>query len=1188
MRILRSIFIWIGPVIFLLVLVGCSFLYWALGTPSGSRWALVTAVEQLDGEVSGVSGTIWEGLHVDAFSLALPNVTVKLDSFNLQVRWPELLERRLHVQDISANVVSVDLASSPDKTPGEPFKMPALPLRVAIDRLAVDELIVRQNGEQVPVSIQNLASSLALDDEGAQLVLQSLELGHELVHAEFQGEAKVLSLQEPWPLQAHFTTQATGLTADSPLCARRYLPTLPNGNKVSASTEPEPCTLDIDTRIDGTIDALKVAVEGSGQGMSLDANASLTPLAAFPLKDAVVALQLADGSSLHGNVDWTSSTDDKVTLDRIVGALRTDKLDIGQLVGPSIPPAVITASGDFDIQLRDHTDVLDAEVALVFADDSRWNKQALSGRLKGKIVNSAPAPGAAQSTGAAVSAGPSLSWRGLQLTALDMDLVLGKNQLQANGSLGVADRGLKLNLVAPDLAAFWPDLPGGARLQGEVAGSLSSHKANLTARYTPSKSKQQEIGSAPIDLEVSLDGKWGKGATERDGAEGWRARISTLKVDHAGLGLRVGAATDVSFLPGVAAPAWQWQVGRSELQFTMSSQQLFVLNHEGSRGGPGRWETQGAIAKLAISPRLISQLRKKLNVEDKEEKERGKVKIKANQGDDLSRIVLGMNWNLRFAGALEGQAHIERLSGDIMVPAEPAFPLGLQLFKLDINAKRSNASTSRLTADLQLRTAKMGSLSASASTLLHATPGGAPVLEPKDTKTVKINADIEDLGWTSLFLGDATELGGAVRANVQLESRPNGTWDSSGTISGQKIRFVRIDDGVRLLDGTLSARLQGEKLILDSLSFPARLRVEPKEWRTAEWLRTNPEAKGGSLTILGEWNLFDSSGNVDVDFYRYPILQRSDRYAMISGKLRVAAELPKMAITGSIIADAGWFDLDMLGGIPTVDGDVVVLRKGEEKKTVSAPVDMSMDLDVDLGRRVYLTGYGVNSGLVGKMHVSMHDGKLTGIGALRTRGGAIEIYGQRLQLRRGTVTFQGDITSPVLDIEALRTGLPVEAGVRVVGTAKRPRIDLVSYPAVSEIEKLSWLLMGHAADESGGDMALLLSVGTSFLGSGEPFYRRFGIDEVSVKSGQLGSVASILPAETVVSRLDSGTSDIERKFISVSKKLSNGVTLSAQQALSDTGSVGRAAYQLARGLTVEISAGTINGLALVYRWFSRD
>jgi translocation and assembly module TamB len=247
-----------------------------------------------------------------------------------------------------------------------------------------------------------------------------------------------------------------------------------------------------------------------------------------------------------------------------------------------------------------------------------------------------------------------------------------------------------------------------------------------------------------------------------------------------------------------------------------------------------------------------------------------------------------------------------------------------------------------------------------------------------------------------------------------------------------------------------------------------------------------------------------------------------------------------------------------------------------------------MEIDVDLGPRFYLTGYGVNSGLVGSLRVTMIGGKLTGMGALRTRGGRIELYGQKLLLKRGTVTFQGDITSPILDIEAVRTGQAVEAGVKVAGTARKPRIDLVSYPEVSEVEKLSWLLLGHGPDDSGGDMALLLSVGTSFLGDGEPFYRKFGIDEVAMRSGDLGSAGSILPVESVVKSLNSGTSNEERKFIAITKALTADISVSLEQAMADTGTVGRASYRLARGLTAELSAGTVNGLALIYRWFSPE
>jgi translocation and assembly module TamB len=48
------------------------------------------------------------------------------------------------------------------------------------------------------------------------------------------------------------------------------------------------------------------------------------------------------------------------------------------------------------------------------------------------------------------------------------------------------------------------------------------------------------------------------------------------------------------------------------------------------------------------------------------------------------------------------------------------------------------------------------------------------------------------------------------------------------------------------------------------------------------------------------------------------------------------------------------------------------------------------------------------------------------------------------------------------------------------------------------------------------------------------------------------------------------------------------MTVSIRQALSETGTVALVSYRLARGLTAEASVGTVNGLALVYRWFSRD
>jgi len=1193
-------------------MVVSGFCYWALATSSGTRWALETAAGQLDAKIQGVAGTVWDGLRVASFDMPLPrDGRVRIDGLDLRVRWRELRERRLRVANLSADAVRVDIpAPGPQEPESEPFQMPELPVSLALDRFALGKLDLYQpDGARIPVDVGNVAASLYADNNGAQLGLQSAQVGNEQLAASLEGDVRLLGMADPWPMKVVLDAQARGLVDSSPLCARNYLETLP------AAEGPQDCTLALRTTVEGSLDEVALALKGTGQGMGADVQANLTPRGAFPLKDASADISLADGSSVQAKLDWQAEAPvDGHASDRLTGKLQVGRLNLAQLAGKDvIPEAMITMAADFDLKLLDRSALQSADVALAFDDASSWNKNPLSGHLKANVRAHPQARAANDSAGSQPSgqaataqvdagaaepasgtqgadAGPAARpfWEGLALAAIDMDLSLGQNHLQAKGSLGVEDSSVKLDLNTPELAAFWPGLPGGASLAGTLAGTLASHKTDLVAHYAAGKGGvDAKVGEAPVDVHVVVDGGWGRGPDGRQ-PEGWRGTLRSLDADHAGLTVKSDSATAISFIPGAQAPAWQWQVGPSSVAVLLNSRPLVTLSHAGSRGGAGRWETQGAISQLVVSPRRIDEVRKLLGMQEAAAaREKGGVKIRGEASQKDTEITLALDWNLRFAGVLEGEAHAQRVSGDIIVPAEPAFPLELETLGLDVKIRRASATASTVTADLRVHTRRMGQATASATTLLHARDGSL-YLEPKDRKSARIAADIGDLSWVSLFTGDAMEFGGSVSANLEVESRPDGSWNSSGIIEGSKLRVVRVDDGVRLLDGTLAARIADNRLILDKLSFPARLRAKPKEWRTEEWVTTNPDAQNGSVTITGEWDLLKSTGDIDINLYRYPILQRADRYAMLTGKLRLSAVLPRMSITGSVTADAGWFDLDMLGGIPTVDSDVVVIRPGETLEEPSAPLDLSMDLEVDLGPRFYLTGYGVNSGLRGNLHITMAGNKLTGIGALNTRGGAIETYGQRLQLRRGTITFQGDIANPILDIEALRTGLAVEAGVRVAGTARRPKIDLISYPAVSEIEKLSWLLLGHGPDDSGGDVALLFSVGSSFLSDGEPFYRKFGIDEISMRSGELGGSGSILPAESVVKGLDDSASDIERRFVIVSKGVANNLTLSLRQALSDTGTVGHLSYRLTRRLTAELSVGTVSGLALVYRWFSRD
>lgn len=1214
-RWLRGIVIWFGPIVIVLVLIVCGFLYWVVNTAAGTRWAVATAVSQVDGLAKDVSGTLWGGMSVGKLTLSLPDLDVDLEDLVLQANWRELLDRRLHVNVLTASSLSIDLhAGEPKPESTEPFSMPELPVQVALDHFYLGKLAIAQEGEPIPVNVGNLGAALALGRDTGQLVVRSARVEHDTIRADVDGELDVESFASPWPLAADFNVQATGLTAQSPLCARNYMPNLPGKKKATQEgreTVPEsedvgPCDLHVNLTAEGDLDQMRAKLAGQGQDMTVKLDASLAPAAAMPLNDMAFAIQLADESSLEGAVAWKAGESGQDN--GLSGTLRAQRFDVGNLVGPAIPEAVISMDASFGARLRPDFMPALADVDILFGEGSRWNQQALSGSLKASLTHersraAAEPSGAGESSAQAPSNAPggreqtpeaanAVAIEDLRLTVLDMDVRLGRNHLQTQGSLGAPDSRLTLDVNAPELAAFWPGIPGGAQLKGALAGALSQHQAQLTAQYAPEPGEDDDSPfTKPVKADVDMAGAWGPDPAHPQGPASWRAQFKTLAAEQGDLGVRTTQAASVTLSPQAKEPGWQWELGRTALDLQLKGKTMVAIQHGYSRGRDAVWETQGEISRLALTPELFAAIDTLMPSEDESENEnekRGGVKIRDEQPNPANGIDLGLDWQLRFAGVLQGQVRARRLSGDLTVPSSPPVPLGLRTADLEINLVPENATTSGIRAALTVVTEKMGQAEVKANARLRALPAGGFGLDQRDPVALEVEADIQDLGWTSLFLDDSMELGGAVRVSAQAQSRPDGSWNTAGTIRGEKLRFLRLDDGVRLLDGTLEARFDDERLVLESLRFPAVLRVTPKEWRTAEWVSSNPDAQDGHLTVSGEWFLFDSRGALNIELFRYPILQRSDRYAMMSGDLAITATLPSVSIKGQVTADAGWIDLDMVGGVPTVDGDVVVVRGGKAPEENSAPMDLALDLLVDLGPRFYLTGYGVNSGLVGQLRVVMAAGRLTGLGALRTRGGAIESYGQRLQLRRGTVTFQGDITNPVLDIEALRTGLAVEAGVKVAGTAKRPRIDLVSYPAVSELEKLSWLLLGHGPDDSGGDMALLFSVGTSFLGSGEPFYRRFGLDEVSMRSGELGSAGSVLPPESVVRNLDSNTSDIENRFVMASKRFENGITLSAQQALSDTGTVGRASYRLARGLTAEITAGTVNGLALIYRWFSRD
>ena len=205
----------------LTVLAG-GFLFWLAGSQSGTRLLLTTAAQQLNGQALDVNGSLLRGVSVGKLDLDAGGTRIDITDLRLNVHWRALGDRLLHVREVSAGSVRVALAPSSDTPPaeddGEPFSLPALPVDIAVDRLALGDFQLEQDGQPLPVTLGRLEATFAAGKQGAQLRIASLRVGHEVGQADITGQAELQGMADPWPFAARLDMTARGAGPDSPLC----------------------------------------------------------------------------------------------------------------------------------------------------------------------------------------------------------------------------------------------------------------------------------------------------------------------------------------------------------------------------------------------------------------------------------------------------------------------------------------------------------------------------------------------------------------------------------------------------------------------------------------------------------------------------------------------------------------------------------------------------------------------------------------------------------------------------------------------------------------------------------------------------------------------------------------------------------------------------------------------------------
>ncbi|MGC2166940.1 MAG: translocation/assembly module TamB domain-containing protein [Gallionella sp.] len=520
--------------------------------------------------------------------------------------------------------------------------------------------------------------------------------------------------------------------------------------------------------------------------------------------------------------------------------------------------------------------------------------------------------------------------------------------------------------------------------------------------------------------------------------------------------------------------------------------------------------------------------------------------------DQLRTMRFGGSWDITSSEHLNGYLRLQHENGDPKVLANSDNRLDIHEMHLVFRAEGD-----QLHGELVIDGEVPGHLTADANIPIAQTGSGWSIL-PDAPLSGRIKLKSANLSWVGEMLDKNLTSSGAIELDAGLE----GTFSVPrlrGEIHGSGLAVGLLDQGIGLEQGELHARFEGNSVRLDQLEFRAPYAASPRDKLFADYTLA---AGVGKLSASGTIDLDGDNSELLITAQHLPLTQRSDRWIIASGKGYARYAGKALRLDGNVRADAGLIN-QPVSDRPRLPDDVQLVGEASASKS---QMPYSVVGTLDMGDHFLIRASGLESRLAGNLDVRKEmDEPLSVTGIIAARDAVFEAYGQRLQVERGMVNFQGKLDDPGLNILALRKGLSVEAGVEVTGTVRRPVVRLVSTPNVPDGEKLSWIMLGRVPESSGVDNSLLVAAASNILGgqTAGQFSRALGVDEISLSQ-------------------QTGTDSIQSQKVTVAKRLSTRASISYEKGLTETGGVTKFTYTLTPRITIVTRSGTEDALDLFY------
>ncbi|HEX4917681.1 MAG TPA: translocation/assembly module TamB domain-containing protein [Limnobacter sp.] len=746
-------------------------------------------------------------------------------------------------------------------------------------------------------------------------------------------------------------------------------------------------------------------------------------------------------------------------------------------------------------------------------------------------------------------------------------------QVQGNFKLGSsANSPWQGDLVVSRLGAVGAAAPWLQTLTVKLDGTRSQHR--LLAQFDSAQNRFSD--SRVLRGEFGLQGGVQPLSKQNDSLA-WQGAVNVLKVQ--GLWWPTRSAVLDGPAPLLLAP------GLFELKdFVIKTEDGSTVRNTLLRVAEREIRVEGKAPKFLI-PRLSPILGTQVSVEP-------------------NSLYTNINWRyVATPDRVDGHVDVNHVSGGLQVLEDSQIDVNITTFKADLDFNRENASL-----NVVIEADEFGQVTANLALPVQQDPVSKSWGIAANKKMQgAVAASFTELNWLGPMISGGVRTSGYGQVAMAIAGTVEKP-DVTGRLFAMDLKVFQLDQGIRLEDGNVVVDFTTDHAQIDTLEFTVYNRQVPR--RQIEAL--GPLIQGtGKITAQGRWNLSGQNGEVQVKADRVPLLQRPDRWLMTNASIRVKQPVQEgeaLSIRGEVNALGAYVEMPE-SGPETLSDDVFIQGRSE---TLSAGIPVDFQLQANLGDKFYLNAEGLRTRLKGGMRLVMLEGvggsgvrrsgrRLSATGTIEAVDGTYRAYGQDLTIDRGVVNFQGPLDNPGLNVRAVRKGLAVEAGVEVTGTAQRPKVRLISDPAVPDAEKLSWMIIGRGSNSADRDSTLLLTAAAAIFGDNDEsttrkIARGLGIDDLSLSTGSLtaadsravGSKVAIAPGADVSANVI-GADDplLSQRIISLGKRFSDRVYLSFDQSVTTAASILKLNYQYSRRLSFIARTGADNAVDVLYQ-FSFD